>query len=383
MPGLRRVGLNLLYLLPQRVGGTEIYARRLVGALAEQRPDVAFVAFVSREAMEPLAGEGWPANVTLRELRVRAASKPVRIAAELGLLPVAARRAQVDVLHSLGTTAPVAAPCPTVVTVHDLIYEHYPQTFPTAARWGLRALVGPAARRATRVLAISQATATDVVQRLRVAPARVDVVYNGFGMRAHPHPTPAAELRARLGLRDPVILCVSAALEHKNLVRLIEAFARLPAGPTLVIAGHAGREQAALEERAAASGVADRFVLTGWLSDADLEGLYALARCAVYPSLHEGFGLPVLEAMARGVPLASSNATSLPEVTGDAAELFEPRDTAAIAAAMRRLLEDDAHVDTLVRKGRQRVGDFSWERCAQGTLDTYARAVWGREPSTG
>jgi glycosyltransferase involved in cell wall biosynthesis len=381
MPGLRRVGLNLLYLLPQRVGGTEIYARRLVAAMAEQRPDVSFIAFAAREAMKTLGAEGWPPNVTLRGLPVHAANKPARIAAELTLLPLAAKRARVDVLHSLGTTSPLLAPCPTVVTVHDLIYEHYPQTFPTAARWGLRALVGPAARRATRVLADSRATRGDVIDRLHVPPERVDVVYIGFGMRSHPRPTAEAELRNRLGLAaGPVVLCVSAALEHKNLPRLIDAFGQLVAQhleATLVIVGHAGRGHAALEARAAGNGVGDRVVLTGWLSDADLEGLYALARCAVYPSLHEGFGLPVLEAMARGLPLASSNATSLPEVAGDAAELFEPRDTGAIAAAMRRLLEDDDHAATLVRRGYERVRDFTWERCAQETLASYERALVG------
>jgi glycosyltransferase involved in cell wall biosynthesis len=351
--------------------------------MAEQRPEISFTAFAGREAIEPLAGEAWPANVTLRSLRVHALSKPARIAAELALLPVAAGRARVDVLHSLGTTAPLVSPCPTVVTVHDLIYEHFPQTFPAAARWGLRTLVGPAARRATRVLAISQATRTDVVGLLRVPSDRVDVVYNGFGMRSHPHPTPEAELRARLGLAGPVVLCVSAALEHKNLLRLIEAFARLPTSQgkaTLCIVGHAGREHDSLAAGAADNSVGERVVLTGWLSDADLEGLYALARCAVYPSLHEGFGLPVLEAMARGLPLASSNATSLPEVAGDAAELFEPRDTGAIAAAMRRLLEDDDHAATLVRKGYDRVEQFTWERCAQETLASYERALAAARP---
>jgi glycosyltransferase involved in cell wall biosynthesis len=376
---MQHVGLNLLYLVPGQVGGSEIYARRVVAAMAAQRPDLRFTAFTGREAARSLRDEGWPPNVAVHEMPVKAVAKPLRAAAELTLLPAAAARARVDLLHSLGTTSPPATRGPSVVTVLDLIYEHYPHTFPTAARLGLKALVGPGARAATRVIAISQSVKDDVVARLRVPADRVDVVYLGFGMRHEAHATDAMALRDRLGLGDGrVVLCVSAALAHKNLDRLIDAFSQLGPGfedCRLVLAGHAGREQARLSERATLRGVGDRVVLTGWIEAADLEGLYALAACCAYPSLHEGFGLPVLEAMVREVPLACSNATALPEVAGDAAELFNPHDTSAIAAAVRRLLTDAAHSARLVQRGRVRAASFTWERCAEGTLAVYEQAL--------
>jgi len=142
-----------------------------------------------------------------------------------------------------------------------------------------------------------------------------------------------------------------------------------------VIAGHPGREAAALEARVASAGLGGRVALTGWVSDADLEGLYALAACAAYPSLHEGFGLPVLEAMARDVPVACSNATSLPEVAGDGAELFDPRDPSAIAAALRRLLQDPQRARELTARGRARVERFTWQRAARDVLASYERAL--------
>jgi glycosyltransferase involved in cell wall biosynthesis len=263
-----------------------------------------------------------------------------------------------------------------VTTILDLIYEHYPGTFPTPARLGLKALVGPGARRADRVITISHAVKRDVVQRLGVPADRIDVVHLGFGMTPPPTITPERDVRERFGLGGRrVILCVSAALKHKNLERLIEAFAALPHDDTvLVLAGHAGREQEALRRRATQSGVEGRVVITGWIDAADLEALYRLAACCAYPSLHEGFGMPVLEAMARGKPLACSDATSLPEVAGDAAELFDPHDVAQMTQAIRRVLDDPDRARDLVERGRERVRHFTWERCADGVLATYERA---------
>jgi glycosyltransferase involved in cell wall biosynthesis len=375
MSGPRRVGLNLMYLVPGGVGGTEIYARRLLDALARLKPDVEFVAFSGNEAHASLSETRWPANVRLVRVPVRAASKPLRVAAELTALPVADARARIDLLHSLGTTSPLATRSVRVVTVHDLIYDHYPESFPPLARRGLQLLVPRGARRAQRVQVSSHATKAELVEAFGLAPEKIDVVHLGLGMRDVESPTPAAELRERLALGDaPVVLSVSAALPHKNLDRLLEAFARLDGDMLLVLVGHAGRVQERLAAHAAELGVAERVRFTGWVSDEDVEGLYRLAALFAYPSLHEGFGMPVLEAMRRGVPVASSDATSLPEVAGDAAELFDPRDVDAIAAALRRLLGDPARRAELVRLGERRAAGFGWDRTAGAAWGSYERA---------
>lgn len=366
---MQHLGFNLLYLVPGQVGGTEVYAKRLVGAIAEARPDLRVTAFCGREAAPVLRRAGWPANVAVHELPVRCTRKPARALAEQTLLPAAAARAGVDLLHSLGTTTPFVTSMTRVVTVHDLIYEHFPATFPAPLRVGLRALVGPGARRADRVLTGSEWTKTDVAARLGIPPDRIDAVPHGFGQRRSAAVTSEAELRERYGLGAArVVLCVSAALEHKNLDRLVDAMDGVDA--RLVIVGHAGREGERLARRA---------VFTGWIPSQDLEGLYALAACCAYPSLHEGFGLPVLEAMVREVPLACSDATALPEVAGDAVEYFDPLSTPAIAAAVTRLLDDRARAQELVERGRQRWPQFTWERAARGVLASYDRALASRQ----
>jgi glycosyltransferase involved in cell wall biosynthesis len=364
--------------VPRQVGGTEIYARRIVHELARLRPDVEWLVFAGNEAAPSLAEEGWPDSVRVVRVPVDASNKAARIAAELTRLPRIAARERVDLLHSFGTTSPLHGPRPRVVTIHDLIYHHFPGDFPLASRVGLELLVPLGARRAQRVLVPSEATKADVVRHCRVDPARVEVTPLGPGMATF-EPTPEPELRERHGLGDaPVVLTVSPPLPHKNLDRLLEAHARLGSldpAPLLVLVGHAGREGERMRALIDRLGIAERVRVTGWISDEDLEGLYRLAACCAYPSLYEGFGLPVLEAMLRGAPVACSHETSLAEVAGDAAEAFDPRDPAAIAASVQRVLTDPAHAADLVERGRRRAEGFSWERTARATLEAYERAV--------
>jgi glycosyltransferase involved in cell wall biosynthesis len=227
------------------------------------------------------------------------------------------------------------------------------------------------------VIAVSQSTRQDLIDRLRTPPEKIDVVPNGVLPPPSAPPPPEAEIRERFGLapgRD-VLLAASAKRPHKNLVRLLEAVARMERRPLLVLPGYATEHEQELRDRAAALGISDDVRFLGWLGPDDLEGLYAVSSAFVMPSLYEGFGLPVLEAMARGVPTATSNRSSLPEVAGDAALLFDPEDVAAMTAALESLLHDPATAERLRAAGPQRAREFSWDRAARQTLDVYRRTL--------
>ncbi len=373
--------------MPGKVGGTEIYARELIHELAAELPDRDFVVFVVREAERPLIDEGWPANVRLRVLPINGENKPMRAFAELFLLPWFARREGVKFMHSMGTTGAPFTAGTRVVTVHDLIFHHHPETFPGLAQKGLELLVPLGARRSQRVLADSQATKDDLIETYGIDGAKIDVVLLGFGHSQSAAPTAAPAIRDRFNLGDSaVILCVASSLAHKNIPRLIDAYAATfgddPERPVLVIAGHAGLGQDHLVEQVTTLGVGDSVRFTGWVANEDLEGLYVVADVFAYPTLREGFGMPVLEAMARGTAVVCSNTSSVPEVAGDAAVTFDPTDTSAIGAAIDRVLSDTALAEDLRRRGLERVKDFTWTASARATVGSYRRAV-GADPSDG
>ena len=367
-----RVGLNLIYLVPGQTGGMETYARELIRGLRQVAPELELTAFVSRE------GAGWPENVETVVVPVNSTSRSQWVLGEQLHLPRLAKRAQVGLVHSLATTGPGRGAFRRVATVHDLIYKVHPEAHFGLLSLGMSVLVPLSVKRATRVIAVSQSTADDLIHQLHVPSEHIDVVPNGVGTPPDVEPLPETDLRARHGLgARPFILCTSAKRPHKNLPRLLDAVAAIPADrrPIAVLTGYPTQHEAELREQVRRLGIGDDVRILGWVEQAELESLYRAATGLVFPSLYEGFGLPVLEAMARGLPVACSNRSSLPEVAGDAAILFDPEDTAAIAAAIERLLADPAERERLAARGRDQAARFSWLASARGTLATYERAL--------
>jgi glycosyltransferase involved in cell wall biosynthesis len=369
--------LNLIYLVPGETGGMEVVARELIPELVRAHPDARFTAFVNPHAA---TDEGAPWNTHARRVTVPvdARRRAEWVRGEQVLLPRLAAREGVDLVHSLASTAPARGPFRRVVTIHDLIYRFYPAAHSGVRSLGMRALVRLAASRSHRVIVDSASTRNDIVRHLSADPDRVDVIPLGVGATGNDEATPATELRARLDLGSRrVVLSVSAKRPHKNLRALLDAMAGLAADarPMLILPGYPTWHETELREHAARVGVADDVRFLGWVPSRDLEGLYRLAECFVFPSLYEGFGLPVLEAMQRGVPVACSNTSSLPEVAGDAALLFDPEDAAAIRSAVVRLLDDGELAGELARRGRERAATFSWARSARATVASYERAL--------
>ncbi len=369
-----RVGLDLLYLVPGETGGRETCARELVPAMLQHDPELELVAFVNRDAGPRLAaelGDGVRAVV----VPVSARSRAQWALGELALVPVAATRARVELLHAMANFAPPWGNFRRVVTIHDLQYQAVPDLLSGPARTATHALVSLAARGADRIIAVSAAGAEEIVAGLGVARARIDVVPNGVRPAPPAPSTVGVRERYELGQRR-IVLTVATNLPHKNLPALIDALALIaPAErPLLAIAGH-DTDDGRLQAQAAAAGVGEYVRLLGHCSTAELDALYALAACLVLPTLHEGFGLPAIEAMARSLPVACSDIPALREVGGSAALYFDPHSPAQIAAAIGELIADTGLAGRLRELGRVQAARFSWAAAAAGTLESYRRAL--------
>jgi glycosyltransferase involved in cell wall biosynthesis len=371
------VGLNLMFWQPDS-GGPGVYARELVRALPEVDPQVRVTAWVSRDAPPELETAAWAKGVEWVRLPLRASGSPVHVGYELGVLGLDARRRSVDVVHGLVYTTPLVAPgVATVVTLLDLTWRHHRGSTEALATVMFTLLTAACSRRADRIVAVSEEAKRDLVRTLGLDEGRIDVTPLGVA-DASERARPEAEgaLRARYGLPDdaPVILCIAQLARHKNLGVLVRALPEL-ADAQLVLIGRELPYREELRALAAELGVSDRVTMTGFVTDPEREGFFALADCLALPSLSEGFGLPIVEAMRRDLPVACSAASALPEVAGGAAELFDPHDLDSVVAALRRVLYDDRRRAELVVLGRARAAELTWARTAEATLACYRRAL--------
>ena len=357
--------------VPARLTGAGVYAARLLAALAG-RDDLELEAFCAPGSAAALAADG----LRLHPVTVAAAGRPARIAWTQLLAGRAARAAGAELLHGVHYELPLRARLPQVVTVHDLTMLSHPEWHEASKvryfGWAMRRAVAAA----RRVLCVSATTAGDLAELLGVPRERLDVTPLGTDLR--PATGDAVDaVRRRLGLDGPYLLGLGTVEPRKDLPSLVRAFAGL-AGELphrLVLGGLAGWGAGALAAAVAASGVADRILLAGYVPEADKAALLTGADVFAYPSHYEGFGLPVLEAMACGTPVVTTTGGSLPEVAGDAAVLVEPGDGGALAAAIAKLAADPAARHDAAERGRARAASFTWERCADLTVAAYRRAL--------
>lgn len=366
-----RVGINLLWLVPGEVGGSETWVTGLLRHLVEHRPPgIEIVVFASPALLD---AHPWLDGFEVVRAPV-GRSRPRRVAAEATWLAWAGRRARLDLLHHMGGTIPMLRGSPAMVTIHDLQPLAMPEHFSPLKRAYLRRRLAPSANRSRLVTGVSELTRADVVARLGIADDRTAVT----PAAVDPDPAPPdgvdpAAIAKAYRLDRPWLLYPAITYPHKAHATLLEA---LPAVPDvlLVLTGGAGPEDAALRQRAERLGVGDRVRRTGRIPDAHLDVLYRGAAALAFPSRYEAVGLPVLEAMARGCPVVAADATGLPAVVGDAGVLVAPDDIAAWASAISSLLDDDTHRAALVARGRQRVQAWAPAASVAKLVEAWERA---------
>ncbi|GMV02716.1 MAG: glycosyltransferase family 4 protein [Burkholderiaceae bacterium] len=366
----RRVGIDI-HAIGQRQTGNETYIANLIAQFATMQRPWTCVLYHTLPA-ESLDRRGQPAEFH----RVRPHSPLLRIPLSF---PCVLARDRIDLAHFQYVSPPLS-PCPTIVTVHDISYELFPEYFNPLARKRMQWLIPRSARRAAHVLTVSEFSRRSIIERYGIPEDRITATPLGTSPAFRRlDPDEAQRVTARFGLTRPFILAVGNLQPRKNLERLLQAFARLreECGPglELVLAGQVSWRGHRVEQEAQRLGLLGNVRLTGYVSQDELVALYNRALVFAYPSTFEGFGLPVLEAMACETPVLTSNVSSLPEVAGEAALQVDPFDVAAIADGLKRLVEDTSLRVRLIALGQQQVRRFDWRRTAEATADVYERAL--------
>jgi len=360
-------------------GGNETYIANLIKSLAEIDGDNLYTIYLANAG----AAAQWREGFTNRykNFSVRLLPPPTPLVRVPVYLTYELFRRPVDVLH-VQFTAPPFCRVPVVATIHDLAFERMPETFTRRGSFQLKLTVRRTAKKAARIATVSEYSRQDLLSIYKLTPEKVVVTYNGIESSFAPRPSvpnEAEEVRRRFGVSRDFLLAVGSLQPRKNMVRLIRAYARLRSEredfrPQLVIVGRKLWLASEIFDEVKRQRWADDVILTGYVPDEDLPALYRAARAFVYPSLFEGFGLPPLEAMACGTPVVTSDVSSLPEVTGDAALLIDPNDERALANALIEIVNNEGLRAELRERGIAQAKKFTWRAAAEKTLSLYQEA---------
>jgi len=370
-----RIGIDATALPLQRTGVAN-YVFGLLRGLAAVDRDGGYVIFAKPEHVAEFGID----QSNFEFVPIDLPARGLRLAWEQVGLPKRVREHRLQLLHSPHYTMPLSHPVRSVVTFCDMTFVLYPEVHQLVKRTYFPAMMRWSARHADRLITISESTRDDLVRLWGIDPARVTPVPLAAGAEYQPAaPATIASVCARYSLPPRGYVLYLGVLEpRKNVDQLVAAFGRMTGrfpDLLLAIAGKRGWMYDRIFSQVEALGLADRVRFTGYVPEEDLPGLYGGARLFTYPSRYEGFGLPVLEAMRCGVPVVTTNVSSMPEVAGDAALLVDPDDVAGLADAMMRILESSSLAEDLARRGRLRATSFSWERCATETRQVYQQVL--------
>lgn len=300
-----------------------------------------------------------------------------RIVWEQAVWPLDARRYKLDLLHSMAFVTPIWQPCDTTLTVYDLSFLHFPERFPPFQRYYLQSQTRRSCRNAARVMTISESGRQDVHQHFGVPLDRIDVVYPGVDERFHPYSQEEIDdFRQRQQLPQQFLLHVGTLQPRKNIPILVDALARLgrPDLP-LVLVGGKGWQYGEIFERIAALGMNKQVRLTGYVPDEELPLWYNAASTLIFPSVYEGFGLPVVQAMACGTPVVAANTSSIPESAGDAAALFAPRDVDELVKHLLTVLDNEEQTAKMRERGLAHASRFTWNSAGAKMAEAFLNTL--------
>lgn len=368
-----RIGINALYWLPDSMGGTQTYFLNLVKNLVHGAPNDQFFLFIN--AIAAASYDFRAGNLTVVHCQVSGHDRMMRLIWENTVLPKHARHYQLDLMHSLGYLSPLAMPIPSVVTVLDMIHFTRPADIGASKLLMWRLLFPLSLARAAKIITISRSVMDELVSfypwvAKKTSPIHLGVDHELFSINS-------SSARS-MSLQHPYVLAVASLSRHKNLGAIIRAFSLVAVQMPVLHLLLVGMRSNAAEELfslARESGLSDRIRFTGRIPDSELVSLYQNATAFIYPSFYEGFGLPVLEAMACGCPVIASNRFSIPEIAGDAALLIDPSDTLQVAGATAMLVNSPGLRESLVKRGIHQAKRFNWTKTAEETLDVYRHVI--------
>jgi glycosyltransferase involved in cell wall biosynthesis len=357
------IGINLLYLFPRAVGGTETYARGLIEGLRLVDKKNQYVLFCNKESASTFDNFS---NFTVVELPVSAKNSVLRSLFEIFIFPYYLWRYKIDIVHSLGYSSPVISPCPALVNIYDLNWYYHPEDFTWFRRIGWCLFVTMSAKLSTGIITSSNCSKKHLIKILKLNSNKIKVVFGGVPVSEKPLPR---KYLAKYNIKGKYIFTITADVPHKNIMGLLKAMNYLKKRGkeyVLVIAGLGGRMKDLASKYIKNQNLADNTVVLGWIKPEEKFTLYKYASAYITPSLHEGFGFTIVEAFSSGTPVVSSRAFSLKEVVGNAGLLFNPKNPLEIAEKINPNLAKE-----LVKLGRKRAKGFNWQKSAITTLEIY------------
>jgi len=359
-----KIGINLLSLIPGHHAGIYIHSRNILRELNKVDHGHEIILFTNEEGYENLKV---PEEYAQVKLPISGHSRVQRLIAEQVLLPVCAVKKGIDVLHSIDYLAPIVAPLSTTATIHDMNYQRVPEGFSWLKQTAMKALVPLSATSVDKVFTVSEFSKREILDLIDIEPKKLHVIPNALPDTLI-ETSPIFPSNLTSVKNSEYLLYVGTTHPHKNTTSLIEAVAQIDPVPPLVVCGPKRSDADAVERLAAEKGISDQVYLPGYVEDAELAGLYDEAAAYVQPSLYEGFGMPLLEAMYFETPVIASNIAAIPEVAGDAAVYFDPYDAEDMAEKISRVIYDKKLRGELIYRGTQRLNEYSWKDSAHNLI---------------